>query len=274
MEKIGDWTTCYPFRSHWLEEPCGRTARLHYLDEGEGDTLLFVHGPATWSFHWRELIQAFRGRYRTISLDYSGCGLSGMPRPGYRYRPEDRIGELIQLIRQLRLRQITLIADDTAVVTALGVAVRTSRRMARFVLIEPRWPSAENGFGLMSGPHAPCRIRRILERNYPADAPAEVRGGYMEPWNSWRRRCGLRRELRGWRRAMRERGTLTTLQEKLSIFANYPVCLVSGGAKMNVEFPFVRSELYIIQNVMNSVETSPQRLEPILESFFERNPVF
>ena len=31
----------YPFRSRWLELPDGP---LHYVDEGEGETLLLVHG--------------------------------------------------------------------------------------------------------------------------------------------------------------------------------------------------------------------------------------
>ena len=47
----------YPFAPNWLELPDGR---MHYIDEGEGDVLLFVHGTPTWSFEYRHLIGALR----------------------------------------------------------------------------------------------------------------------------------------------------------------------------------------------------------------------
>ena len=47
----------YPFEHRWLA--LGGGAKMHYLDEGEGETLLFVHGTPTWSFEWRHLVRAF-----------------------------------------------------------------------------------------------------------------------------------------------------------------------------------------------------------------------
>ena len=47
----------FPFRSRWMEIPAGR---LHYIDEGRGSPILFVHGTPTWSFEWRELIRELR----------------------------------------------------------------------------------------------------------------------------------------------------------------------------------------------------------------------
>ncbi|MDO4558086.1 MAG: alpha/beta fold hydrolase [Planctomycetia bacterium] len=276
MRGTGDWMARYPFRSRWLAGTSDRAeCRLHYIDEGEGDPLIFVHGPATWSFHWRELILAFRGRYRTIALDYAGCGLSGLPGPGYRYRPEDRIRELTRLIRRLGLRQVTLIADGVAMVTALGVAAKISRRVARFVLINPIWPSLQNRYGLPILPRIPWRILTSPERAIPGgETDPTIRRGYTEPWIRWRRRCGLWRELCGWRRSVREPGYLASLRRRSSVFSGYPACLICGETELLSDLLFVRPEVHVIPEVVDPVETIPLRLEPILESFFERNPVF
>lgn len=51
LDTIG--RSAYPFKSRWLDLPAGR---MHYVDEGEGNPLLFVHGMPTWPFEWPHLI--------------------------------------------------------------------------------------------------------------------------------------------------------------------------------------------------------------------------
>src|SRR5262245_53019910 len=63
----------YPFESHWVELAPGHC--MHYVDEGAGDVLLFVHGTPTWSFEWRYLIRDLSNRYRCIAPDLIGMGL-------------------------------------------------------------------------------------------------------------------------------------------------------------------------------------------------------
>ena len=53
--------------------------QLHYLDEGEGEPLVMLHGNPTWSFYYRNLVKAFSDRYRCIVPDHMGCGLSDKP---------------------------------------------------------------------------------------------------------------------------------------------------------------------------------------------------
>jgi pimeloyl-ACP methyl ester carboxylesterase len=61
---------------------------VHYVDEGSGPTLLFLHGNPTWSFVYRDVIRSLRDEFRCIAVDYPGFGLSSAA-PGYRYLPED-----------------------------------------------------------------------------------------------------------------------------------------------------------------------------------------
>jgi pimeloyl-ACP methyl ester carboxylesterase len=63
----------YPFRSHYLPTPYGD---MHYVDEGSGEVLLFVHGNPTCSFMCRHLIRGLSGRYCCVAPDHIGFGLS------------------------------------------------------------------------------------------------------------------------------------------------------------------------------------------------------
>jgi pimeloyl-ACP methyl ester carboxylesterase len=53
-----DFKSLYPFRSNFLTIG---GLRYHYLDEGQGEPLLMVHGNPTWSFYFRSLVKAFSG---------------------------------------------------------------------------------------------------------------------------------------------------------------------------------------------------------------------
>ena len=98
----------YPFTSKWLELSAGR---LHYVDEGQGRPLVFVHGTPDWSFVWRHLIKALSPRYRCIAPDNLGFGLSDKPQDAS-YAPAEQAANLRQLIEHLGLRDVTLVLHD------------------------------------------------------------------------------------------------------------------------------------------------------------------
>jgi haloalkane dehalogenase len=121
----------YPFRSRWLELPDGP---IHYVDEGEGEPLLFVHGTPTWSFEYRHLIGGLRDRYRCVALDHLGFGLSGRP-PAAVYTPEAHAGRLRAFVDQLGLRRFTLVAHDFGGPIALPLALAGASTVSRLVIL-------------------------------------------------------------------------------------------------------------------------------------------
>jgi haloalkane dehalogenase len=151
----------YSFAPHWLELP---GARLHYVDEGQGPVLLFVHGNPTWSFAWRKFITTFSQgantpapppatssaiaaslagegeprialqRFRCIAVDHIGCGRSDKP-ADYHYTLDQHIANLLTLIDRLDLRDITLVGHDWGGCIGMGAAVERPDRFARFVLM-------------------------------------------------------------------------------------------------------------------------------------------
>lgn len=98
----------YPFKSHYLQI---ENQQLHYIDEGEGPILLFVHGTPSWSFDFRHLIKALSKSYRCIALDHIGFGLSDKPKD-YPYSIDQHAKNLEKLIEHLKLEQFSLLLHD------------------------------------------------------------------------------------------------------------------------------------------------------------------
>ena len=72
----------YPFQAHYLEIPAsdGSNLRMHYLDEGEGEVILCMHGQPSWSYLYRKMIPVFvDAGYRVIAPDLVGFGKSDKP---------------------------------------------------------------------------------------------------------------------------------------------------------------------------------------------------
>jgi pimeloyl-ACP methyl ester carboxylesterase len=121
----------YPFVSRWLDLPAGR---MHYVDEGQGPPVVFVHGTPDWSFAWRHLIKALSPGYRCIAPDNLGFGLSDKPQ-GYSYAPAEQAANLRRLIEHLGLRDITLVLHDFGGPFGLAYAIEKPANVKRLVLM-------------------------------------------------------------------------------------------------------------------------------------------
>ncbi|PTL76066.1 alpha/beta fold hydrolase [Vitiosangium sp. GDMCC 1.1324] len=123
----------------FVDLPSG--ARVHYVDEGEGETLLFLHGNPAWSFQWRDLIRGLRGSYRCIALDYPGFGLSEAP-PGFGFTPREESLVVEEFVERLGLRDVTLVMQDWGGPIGLGFAGRRPELVRRVVLGSTwAWPT-------------------------------------------------------------------------------------------------------------------------------------
>jgi haloalkane dehalogenase len=89
----------YPFESNYIDVG---GYKYHYVDEGEGNPILMVHGNPTWSFYYRNLIKDLSSEYRVIAPDHIGMGLSEKPQD-YEYTLQTHINNLSQLVQKLKL---------------------------------------------------------------------------------------------------------------------------------------------------------------------------
>jgi haloalkane dehalogenase len=121
----------YPFASRWLDLPAGR---MHYVDEGQGRPIVFVHGTPDWSFGWRHLIKALSPGFRCIAADNLGFGLSDKPQD-FSYEPAAQAKNLRALIDHLKLRDVTLVLHDFGGPFGLSYAIDRPDNVRALVLM-------------------------------------------------------------------------------------------------------------------------------------------
>lgn len=154
----------FPFGSKWFQSDAGP---VHYIDEGSGPPILFLHGNPTWSFLYRGLVIRLKKRFRCIALDYPGFGLSHRPED-YGYTPGEHADVVAALVRHLDLRDVTIMGQDWGGPIGLRVALDEFPRLRALVMGNTwYWPLDAwhmKGFAyLMSS--APMQ-GQILRRNF------------------------------------------------------------------------------------------------------------
>lgn len=197
----------FPFKNNYLDL---NGLNYHYIDEGEGEPVVMVHGNPTWSFYYRNLIGALKDRYRVIVPDHMGCGLSDKPRDSqYAYRLKQRADDLEALLDHLQIKEkITLIVHDWGGMIGCAYGVRWPERIKRFVILNTSafhlpqskpfplalWICRNTMLGalLVRGCNAFARIAShvCVKRNKMSK---ELRNAYCAPYNSWKNRIATLR---------------------------------------------------------------------------------
>jgi len=108
-------------------------ARMHYVDEGEGDPILLLHGEPTSSYLWRNIIPQLPGR--KIAPDLIGFGLSDKPTEIGWYSYDRHTASIVRLVESLDLRRLTLVVHDWGGPIGLRFAVEHPERVARLVVL-------------------------------------------------------------------------------------------------------------------------------------------
>lgn len=121
----------YPFEHRFAD--LGNGIDMHYVDEGDGETVLMLHGNPSWSFLYRKMILRLRGDFRCVAPDYPGFGLTEAP-PGYGFTPGEHSGNVERFADVLGLRDTTLIVQDWGGPVGLGLAVRRPELVKRLVI--------------------------------------------------------------------------------------------------------------------------------------------
>jgi cis-3-alkyl-4-acyloxetan-2-one decarboxylase len=110
-----------------------RESIIHYIDEGKGEPVVFLHGNPTWSFYFRKIIKPLRKQYRCIALDHLGCGLSEK-NPSHQYSLNERSLLLERFLDSLDIKKCHLIVHDWGGAIGMAFAVRNPERVASVVI--------------------------------------------------------------------------------------------------------------------------------------------
>jgi haloalkane dehalogenase len=122
----------FPFEPHYVEQD---GMRLHYVDEGDGDPVLLLHGEPTWAFLYRKVIAEIAPVARAIAPDYFGFGRSDKPVEREWYTYDRHYASLERFVEQLGLQDITVVVQDWGGPLGFRLAVTRPDRVARLVVL-------------------------------------------------------------------------------------------------------------------------------------------
>lgn len=129
----------YPFTSRYHDID-GHS--MHYIEEGEGETILFVHGTPSWSFDFRHSIKTLRTNFKCMAIDHIGFGLSDKPKL-YDYSTQNQSRSLERFVIEKDLKDITLVVHDFGGPIGLNCAMNHPDRIKRIVILNSwLWSSA------------------------------------------------------------------------------------------------------------------------------------
>ncbi len=146
----------FPYESRYVEV---NGQKIHYVEEGSGKPILFIHGNPTSSYLWRNIIPYAAKQGRAIALDLIGMGKSDKPDMAYRFA--DHVPFVEGFIKKLGLEDVTLVIHDWGSALGFHYASRHSGNVRGIVFMEAvirpmRWSQFpadfKAGFKLMRTP--------------------------------------------------------------------------------------------------------------------------
>ena len=283
----------YPWNGRYLALESG--PRMHYLDVGTGETLLFLHGNPTWSFYWRNLIHEYSSRYRCIAPDHVGMGLSDKPQE-YKYQLEQHVENMVQLITALDLHDITLVVHDWGGPIGYATALRLPERFRRFVvfntmsrmgnfppsirylripMLGPAFVRGWNGFvkyALSKGTSKPKTLR------------GPIADGYKAPYNSWANRVAIQAFVDDipLEDDHPTKGFGEALQRQLPDLGEHPHLIIWGDQDFVFHHYFrdcwiedmPEAEVHVLPDANHLVvEDATTQIIPLMTDFLDRHPL-
>ncbi len=204
----------FPFAPRYVEiggaRPSGRpSGRVHYVDEGAGETVLMLHGEPTWCYVYRKMIPpVVAAGFRVVAPDFIGFGRSDKFAEMEAYTYQMHVDTLWSFIQELDLRDITFVVQDWGGLIGLRVAAEHPERTARIVAMNTGLPAGELGPMPQSDSEMPdipfIRWRRLsrevadlpvgllVQNATIAEVPPEVIAAYDAPFPDITYKAGAR----------------------------------------------------------------------------------
>jgi pimeloyl-ACP methyl ester carboxylesterase len=144
----------HPPRGQFLEVD---GVRLHYLERGEGPTVVLIHGNGVTArdYELSGLLGRLSQRSRVIAFDRPGFGYSARPR-GRSWTAKDQAELLLAALDTLGVESAVIVAHSWGTLVALQAALEHPERVQGLVLMSGYyWPTPRLDVPLLGGPAVP-----------------------------------------------------------------------------------------------------------------------
>lgn len=156
----------FPYEPRYVEV---EGLRMAYVERGEGDPILMLHGEPTWGYLYRRMIPPLAGVGRVIVPDLIGFGRSDKPAADNAYTYKSHVRWLRRFIEALDLRRVTLVCQDWGGSLGLRALARMPERFIRLVAMNTGIPDGRD----LGEPF--MRWRRFSQQQRELDVPALMR---------------------------------------------------------------------------------------------------
>lgn len=134
----------FPYQPHYVEV---NGLRMHYVDEGQGEIILCLHGEPSWSFLYRKMIAILSRSYRVVAPDFIGFGRSDKFTERHEYSFKMHHDSLVGFIEATALTDITLVVQDWGGLLGLTVAAEKPDLFKKLVIMNTGLPTGDEPAG-------------------------------------------------------------------------------------------------------------------------------
>jgi len=263
-----------------------------YLDEGQGEVIVMLHGNPTWSFFYRNLAALLGKQYRVIVPDHLGCGFSDKPQD-YPYTLADHIENVQTLLARLDIDSFSLVVHDWGGAIGMGVAVANPGRIQAMVVMNTaafRSKRIPLRISLCRTPYLGALLVRGLNGFARAATfmavtktmNADIIRGYLAPYDSWANRIAVHRFVRDIPLTGNDQSwpTLAAIEKGLETLREKPTLILWGGADFCFtrhffdewvrRFPGAESR-YFPDAGHYLLEDAFDQVAPLISTFFDTN---
>ena len=163
--------------------------QMHYIDVGQGPTILALHGQPTWSYLYRKLIPGL-SNYRFIAPDLIGFGKSDKLLNWVDYSFDLHFNSLLNLVDKLDLKDIILVVQDWGGPLGLSLLSKIADKISSLVILNTYLPKGNKLPFLFkvwqkyAKYHPSLPIGKIIQRFTFSELPPEVVSAYDAPFNN------------------------------------------------------------------------------------------
>ena len=114
--------------------------RLHYVEQGQGPLILFLHGFPEFWYAWKDLLPELGRDRRAVALDMRGYNLSSRPEAVDAYAIPVLVEDVRALAEQLGAGRFVLVGHDWGGVVAWAFAAAHPEMLEKLVIINAPHP--------------------------------------------------------------------------------------------------------------------------------------
>jgi len=175
--------------------------KLHYVEQGKGPLILFLHGFPEFWYEWKDLLPEFAKTHHAVALDMRGYNLSAKPEKVEAYAVPVIVEDIRALGEKLGAKRFVLAGHDWGGVIAWAFAAAHPELLEKLIIVNAPHPTvfarelannpsqqkASSYFNLFNSPAAEATLGAnnfqalaSLMQSWGTDAD---RKAYLENWN-------------------------------------------------------------------------------------------